>query len=305
MQNITADTALLDLMHMENPEMIAAYLLEDEAGVAVVDPGPTSTIGTLRAKLEQRGVSIKDIHTILLTHIHIDHAGGTGVLVRENPSIRVFVHERGAPHLIDPSRLVQSARRLYGSEMDHMWGEILAAPAGNVHPLRGGEELTIGNRRLEVVYTPGHASHHVSYFDLSNGMAFVGDTGGIRLSQHGYVLPPTPPPDIDLVCWRNSLKTISQRKPERILLTHFGPVKDADEHLLQLQQRLEEWSQLARSSLKSDDDDSERASSFVKHVATELRQLLPEKEAIRYEKNTGLRHFWYGLARYWRQRGGI
>src|SRR5262249_39730544 len=154
------------------------------------------------AGLERAGISIADVRTLLLTHIHLDHAGATGTLIRENPSLRVYVHEKGAPHMADPAKLIASATRLWGNDMDRLWGEMRPVPAECMTIVRGGERIVAGGRDFDVAYTPGHASHHVSYFSRDTGIAFVGDTAGVRLQAGQYILPPTPPPDIDLEAWR-------------------------------------------------------------------------------------------------------
>lgn len=303
MEKIASHTTLVDVEHLGRTQSIAACLLESESGVAIVDPGPASALATLRAKLDRLGMSFADIHTILLTHIHLDHAGGTGTLVKENPRIRVFVHEKGAPHMVDPSRLLQSAVRLYGDQMDRLWGEVLPVPAENVQALAGGERLAVGGRTLEVIYTPGHASHHVSFLDRASGIAFVGDTAGIRIANTRFVTPVTPPPDIDLESWRKSLAQIKAWRPERMFLTHFGPADEVEWHLTELQEGLERWDALVAESLKSGDNDAERARCFAGKVVAELRQHLPEPAVTRYVQGPGLEQCWYGLARYRRKRG--
>jgi glyoxylase-like metal-dependent hydrolase (beta-lactamase superfamily II) len=303
MEDIGPKTTLIDLEYLGNPKVIAACLVEGQRSVAIVDPGPGSTVATLRSKLNQFGLGVNGINAILLTHIHLDHAGATGTLVRENPRIRIYVHERGAPHMIDPTKLLESARRLYGDQMDRLWGEFLPVPAQNVSALAGGEQLNIGGRQFEVVYTPGHASHHVSYFDKANSLAFVGDTVGIRIANAETTLPITPPPDIDLEAWAESWRRIRERKPERFFLTHFGAADHPDEHLEELRERMEEWSVAVRDSLRDGADDAQRASQFAQQVTAQLKGRLSEKDAERYAKGAALELCWYGLARYWRKRG--
>lgn len=302
MANIAPKTTLIDVEYLGNPKVIAACLVEGQGSIAIVDPGPASAVATLRSKLSQLGLGVKDVDTILLTHIHLDHAGATGTLVRENPRIRVYVHERGAPKMIDPTRLLESARRLYGDEMDRLWGEFLPVPAANVCALAGGERLNLGGRQLEVVYTPGHASHHVSYFDTASGLAFIGDTAGIRIANGQTILPITPPPDIDLEAWAESWEQIQARRPERLFLTHFGPADRVSEHLTELRERLEEWSVAVRESLKDGQDDATCAAQFAQQVATKLMRHLPEHDAKRYVRGAAVELCWYGLARYWRKR---
>ncbi len=212
----------LDNLWMGRPRSIAAALLESDGHRAVIDPGPGSTLETLRGHLRSRDIGVGDLDAILLTHIHLDHAGATGALVRENPRLEVYVHSKGAPHMIDPSKLLASAARLWPDELQTLFGETLPVPAENLRILEGSETLNLGARKLEVVYTPGHASHHVSYFDNIEGIAFVGDTTGIRIEGQAYVMPATPPPDIDLGIWDSSFAALLARKPSRLFLTHFG-----------------------------------------------------------------------------------
>src|SRR5439155_3214110 len=177
-------------------------------GVALVDPGPSSTLPALKRGLDAAGIGLSDVRALVLTHIHLDHGGATGTLVREYPALRVYVHERGAPHLVNPEKLLASAARLYGDDMDRLWGEVLPVPEASVIALNGEERIRAGGRELDVAYTPGHASHHVSFFNADAGIAFVGDTAGVRLNPGGYVMPATPPPDVDLEYWRASLARI-------------------------------------------------------------------------------------------------
>ena len=204
MMSLAAGLDYIDLNFLGHPEIIATAILHGASGLAVVDPGPSTSLENLRAALKRQGFSVADVRQLLLTHIHLDHAGATGSLVKENPSIEVFVHERGAPHMANPEKLLASAGRLYGEDMGPLWGEFLAVPSSQLRPLKGGETIDAGGRTLHVAYTPGHASHHVSYFDPASRVAFVGDTAGIRRGSGAYVLPPTPPPDIDLEAWRES-----------------------------------------------------------------------------------------------------
>jgi glyoxylase-like metal-dependent hydrolase (beta-lactamase superfamily II) len=302
LKEIGHKTTLIDLDYLGNPKVIAACLLRGQGSAAIVDPGPSSAVVTLRSKLKQLGLAVQNIDTILLTHIHLDHAGATGTLVKENPRIRVYVHERGAPKMIDPTKLLDSARRLYGDQMDRLWGEFLPVPAENVSALAGGESLNLGGRQLEVRYTPGHASHHVSYFDASIGVAFVGDTAGIRIANGPIILPITPPPDIDLEAFARSWQEIREWQPERIFLTHFGTAERVDDHLEELRERLHEWSVAVHESLKNSRSDEELAAQFKEQVTAKLKQHLSERDAQRYVRGAAVDLCWYGLARYWRKR---
>ena len=302
MQTIASNMTLIDVEHLGNAQVIASCLLTGNGGAALVDPGPASALPTLKKKLAQHGLSVANLNALLLTHVHLDHAGATGLLVAENPRLRVYVHERGAPHMADPAKLLDSARRLYGAEMDRLWGEVRAVPVENLHALTGGEQIRAGGRSFEVAYTPGHASHHVTYFDDSDGIAFVGDTAGIRIANRAYIVAPTPPPDIDVELWGRSLDAILARKPARFFLTHFGVAEHVAEHVAELRERLAHWARLVRETLQSGEDDATCANKFATQVLAEMRQHLPEQDAERYAEGAGLDLCWMGLARYWRKR---
>lgn len=302
METIAPATTLIDTEYLGHPEAIACCLLEVGGAAALVDPGPTTSLATLERKLAGRGIAPADLTALLLTHIHLDHAGASGVLVRKNPRLRVYVHQRGAPHLVDPSKLLASATRLYGEQMERLWGEVALIPPENVRPLAGGETIELGGRRLEVAATPGHAVHHLSYFDPATGIAFVGDTAGLRYPRAATVLPLTPPPDIDLEAWQASLAEIRRRRPAQIFVTHFGPSDDVEAHLAQHEQRLASWADWVRRSLENDQDDAARAARFAAEQEAELARELGAGELKRYSRGAALEQCWYGLARYWRRR---
>jgi glyoxylase-like metal-dependent hydrolase (beta-lactamase superfamily II) len=302
MQTLASDLDYIDLTFLGVPQIIATVVLRTAGGVALIDPGPTSCLDTLRRSLGQRGASIHEVQTLLLTHIHLDHAGATGMLVRENPAIRVFVHQRGAPHVIDPSRLLESARRLYGANMDRLWGAVLPVPTENVHALSGGERIRIGVHDLDVAYTPGHASHHVSYFDARRRIAFVGDTAGVRTGGGRYVLAPTPPPDIDLEAWSTSVAKIESWQPDTLFLTHFGPFQPVAGHLQDLLEHLRESAEIVRRTLETGEHDAERMARYIERMRLELRRHMSEEEVREYETACPLDQAWLGLARYWRKR---
>ena len=246
---------------------------------------------------------MRDVTALLITHIHLDHSGSAGTLVRENPNLRVLVHAKGAAHLIDPGKLLASATRLYGDEMDRLWGEVAPVPAQALVVLHGGERIEEGGRSLEVAYTPGHASHHVSYFAPDAGIAFVGDTAGVKVVPDGDVLPPTPPPDVDLEAWDDSLARIEQWRPESLFLTHFGPAGARESsHLSTLRDRLQTASSLVKASLAREDTDAAREAWFVEECRRQLRQRLSDTEARVYEVAGRFDLNWRGLARYWRKR---
>jgi glyoxylase-like metal-dependent hydrolase (beta-lactamase superfamily II) len=303
MTRLAAGTSYVDLEFDARPRIIATAVLQAPSGVALIDPGPASTLPTLRRKLDVQGIGIEDVTAILLTHIHLDHAGACGTLVAEHPQLRIYVHERGAPHMADPSKLVASASRLYGEEnMARLWGEIGAVPESALVVLRGGERLEIAGARLDVAYTPGHASHHVSYFDGATGIAFVGDTAGIRLSDTGRVLPPTPPPDIDLEAWDRSLELIEARHPDTLFVTHFGAYGSPRVHIAELREHLGVMAGIARASLSRPGEDEDRERWFADEVRRDLRRHSGTASPDAYEAAGRLDLSWRGLARYWRKR---
>lgn len=292
---------LVDVRYLGQDRYIAPCLLEDDTGVAVVDPGPTSSLAGLEAGLAERGLTTANIHTLLLTHIHLDHAGATGTLVKRHPHMRVYVHEKGARHMIDPTKLIASAKRLYDPYMDYMWGEFLATPADNVTVLTGGETITVGGRKLEVVYTPGHAVHHVSYFDQLDGIAFTGDTTGMRPLDQPCAMPVTPPPDIDLDGWKTSLAAILERHPQRLFITHFGPAADPQWHIAQMSERLAKWAEQVAADLRANLPEAEAANAFAAQCTAELTSHVPAAEFGPMIRPEALQASWYGLARYWKK----
>jgi glyoxylase-like metal-dependent hydrolase (beta-lactamase superfamily II) len=294
--------ATIDLHWTGRPRSIAALLIESCGVSAVVDPGPESTLETLRAGLKARGHNFQSLHALLLTHIHLDHAGATGALVRENPKLKVYVHEFGAAHMSDPARLLASASRLYGGDLTPLYGECTPVPEKNLRALRGGERIPIGGAELEVSYTPGHALHHVTYWDGYSRTAFVGDTAGIRVQGDAFLLPATPPPDIDMEIWNQSLDSIAARGPDRIFLTHFGFIENPGEHIRLYKARLAEWTALTRKLLASGVEATEVEKMFVDATEAEIRATLPGDAADHYIFNGGLRLSWLGLLRYVRKK---
>ena len=214
----------IDLHHNGAARTVASYVVETDDGPALFDCGPSVTIEALKAGLAAHGLTLAEIRHLLLSHIHFDHAGAAGVLVREQPALQVHVSEIGAPHLVDPSRLEASARRLFGDAFDTLWGELAPVPAENVRVV--GERV-LG---LDCFPTPGHASHHVSYL-AGDGTLYAGDAAGVRILPGRTVLPPTPPPEVDVELWQRTIDEIERREPERLALIHFGVADDPVRHL--------------------------------------------------------------------------
>ncbi len=289
----------IDLNWTGRPKSIASVLIQSDGVSALIDPGPASTLDTLRAELQRHGFSVQDLNSILLSHIHLDHAGAVGALVKENPKLLVFVHEFGAKHMADPSKLLASAGRLYGDKMEFLYGHVLPVPEENLRPLAGGETLSVGNRKLDILYTPGHASHHLTFWDAQERTAFVGDVGGITVEGDTFIMPATPPPDVDLDLGTNRSMQFSALRPAKLFLTHFGYQHDPAAHIARYRRKLAEWTALAKSLLESGKSEEEAANEFVEAVAAETkRDVHAASEADHYIFNGGLYLSWLGLLRY-------
>jgi glyoxylase-like metal-dependent hydrolase (beta-lactamase superfamily II) len=294
--------SFIDLQFQARSRVIATGLVHSRAGAALVDPGPSSCLPALEMGLQASGIRWDEVRHILLTHVHLDHAGATGTLVRAHPHITVLVHERGARHMADPTRLVESATRIYGDRMQEYWGEVAPVPEARLVTLQGGERVEAGGRDFDVAYTPGHASHHVSYFDASSGVAFVGDTAGVRIGG-GYVLPPTPPPDIDVEAWQESLDRILSWSPATLMLAHFGPVTDVRAHAGALLENLRTTAGVALELLHEPGSDEERSVRFADRFRQILRTQMNEAQVATYVVAAAYEHLFSGLARYWRKKG--
>jgi glyoxylase-like metal-dependent hydrolase (beta-lactamase superfamily II) len=291
----------IDLKFLGRPHAIATGVIHGGGSLALVDPGPTTCLETLDLGLQGLGLRLAEVTHILLTHIHLDHAGSTGTIVRRHPHVKVFVHERGAPHMVDPAKLLASASRLYGDQMDRLWGEVAAVPAGNLLVLAGGEQVDAGGRMFEVAYTPGHASHHVSYFDRASRIAFVGDTAGVCIDG-GYVLAYAPPPDIDVELWQGSVVRLEAWSPHTLFLTHFGPVRHIVPHLKTLMENLETTAGIVRERLEEPGSDEAKARRFADDLVRDLRRQMAEAQVTAYTATAPFELVWMGLARYWRKR---
>ena len=268
----------IDLLHAGAARTVGAYLLDTSGGLSLFDCGPSSCIPALKDGLRERGVELGDLRNLLLSHIHLDHAGAAGSLVREHPGLQVWVSEVGAPHLVDPSRLERSARRLYGDSFDELWGELAPVPQENVHVADGRAA------GLEVFPAPGHASHHVCYFD--GATLYAGDAAGVRILPSRSVLPPTPPPDVDVEAWYRTLEQIERRAPERLALIHFGLADDVGRHLAELRGRLDTWSKRVEEGATETD--------FVAAGRADL----PAEEADAYDRAMPFWQSYAGLRRY-------
>ena len=236
----------IDLLHLGHPRVIGVYVVETADGLALFDCGPRTCVDALEAGLAARGIQPGDLRHLLLSHIHLDHAGAAGTLVRRHPHLQVHVSEIGAPHLVDPARLVASARRLYANELETLWGEPEPVPAENVH---AAGSLVVG---LECFPSPGHASHHVCYL-AGDGTLFAGDAAGVRITPGRHVLPQAPPPDIDAVGWERTFDEIERRSPSALALTHYGIVHEVVAHVEQARARLRLWVDRIRTGMGEDE----------------------------------------------------
>ena len=278
--------APIDLLHGGAERTIGVYLVETDDGLALFDCGPASCVDALDAGLAERGHELADIRHLLLSHIHLDHAGAAGTLVRRHPQLEVHVSEIGAPHLVDPSRLERSARRLYGESFDSLWGELAPVPAANVHEV-GTEVLG-----LQAFPTPGHASHHVSYLDAA-GTLYAGDAVGVRIQPGRHILPVAPPPDIDVETWHATLAEIERREPARLALIHFGVVDDPADHLQRMSVELDRWAERVDSGMTEEE--------FVEAGRDDL-QRSEGAGAVLYEHAAPFWQSYQGLKRYWDKR---
>jgi glyoxylase-like metal-dependent hydrolase (beta-lactamase superfamily II) len=266
--------------------VIAAYLLPG-AEPALVDCGPTTCLDALEAGLARHGLALEELHHLVLTHIHLDHAGAAGVLVRRNPRLRIHVSEVGAPHLVDPTRLERSARRLYGDDFDRLWGELAPVPDEAVEIV---EERVLD---LEAWPTPGHASHHISYRD-PDGACFAGDAAGAKIPPSSFLAPVAPPPDIDLEAWERSLDSIEARRPARLCLPHFGVVEEPEAHLIEMRTRLRAWGERVRNGATEEE--------FTRLAEQELAAEADPETATAYTQAGPFWQSYAGLKRYWEKR---
>jgi glyoxylase-like metal-dependent hydrolase (beta-lactamase superfamily II) len=278
----------IDLLHLGRERVIASYLLDTEDGPALFDCGPTTTVPALKAGLADRGLRLGDVRHLLLSHIHLDHAGAAGVLVREHPGLQVHVSEVGAPHLVDPSRLDRSARRLYGDTFDTLWGELAPVPEANVHPV-GARVLG-----LDCFPAPGHASHHVCYVD-ADGTLYAGDAAGVRIQPERAVLVPTPPPEVDVDAWEATIDELERRDPDRLALIHFGVADDPRHHLAELRLTLLDWAESVEGGATEEE--------FVAYARQELD--VSGNDVAAYERAMPLWQSYAGLARWAAKRAAL
>ena len=296
-ERIADDLLAIDVQYNHTPQVISAYLLLGERP-SLIETGPTSTAETLLAGVTEAGVDPRDLRAAAVTHIHLDHAGGAGTLARRFPQLQVYVHPAGAPHLIDPARLVASAARLYGDALQRLFGEVAPVPEQQVTVLEDGEHVLLGSRRLIAVETPGHANHHHAFWDPTSGDLFTGDVAGVALPGSRYVRAPTPPPQLDLPAWERSLARIRALNPRRLLLTHFGPHTWVRELLDQLEARLHKNLRLVREGLAAGESEDAITGRLRAESLREIELRDGTGASARYELIMPIRQSVLGLIRY-------
>lgn len=298
---LNAVTWQISLPFLGEEGIIGSYLLAGRNELAVIDPGPGSMIEPLLDAIRQAGFAPEDVTHLLATHVHLDHAGSVGSLVKHMPNATVYAHSKGVPHLLDTTKVVASATRIYGERMQQLWGDIEPTPADRVRTMEGGDVLNVAGRRLEVHYTPGHAIHHVVFFDAHSGDLFAGDTAGVRLQGVDYVRPPTPPPDIDLEAWFESIDTLKKLQPDVLYLGHFGATRNAAHHLERLRDQLILWGNYVLGAMRDNKSEQEILDLLIEQTEPELTRVTDAPQApARYEIATNYAMTVQGYMRYWK-----
>ncbi len=302
---IDDDLWVLDTFYQGEPGVIASYLLTGSAGLGLVDVGSAASVEQVLSGVRAAGFDPHDIQHLVLTHIHLDHAGAAGTLTRLLPHAQVYVHRIGAPHLIDPSKLLSSAERIYGDRMQTLWGNMEPVPAERLTIVDDGDKLAVGDRTLHALYTPGHAIHHLAYHDAAHSAVFAGDVAGVRLEGMGFVRPPTPPPDLHLEDWNASLDRLAALDLRTLYLPHFGAAGDIPAHFEQLRKRLADWGQVLLPGIRAGKPDEALAEELAAHTDPEIARLAASgatADAVhRYELATNYLMSAQGYVRYYRK----
>jgi glyoxylase-like metal-dependent hydrolase (beta-lactamase superfamily II) len=301
-EQLDRDLFLIDTHYNETPQAIGVFLLVGDRP-ALIETGPASRVETVLEGVRQVGLRPEDLKAVAVTHIHLDHAGAAGTLVRRLPHLEVYVHPAGAPHLVDPSRLIASAGRLYGDDLGPLFGDVVPVPADRIRPLEDGATLEGGSRRLVAMDTPGHTRHHLAYVDGDSGDAFTGDAAGIALPGSRYVRPPTPPPDLDIPIWKATIERLRSWRTRRLLLTHFGAHTWSDDLLLQLSDRLVASASLVRQAVRQGLDDDAVVGRLHAQLLEDIRGIDGPDHARRLEIIMATRLNALGLIRFVKTQG--
>ncbi|MBI5031640.1 MAG: MBL fold metallo-hydrolase [Chloroflexi bacterium] len=301
LHRLTEQTTAIDLQFQGRPNVIAAYLFYDGEQAALIETGPASTVDTLLEGVQAAGVPLEALRQLIVTHIHLDHSGGAGVLTRQLPWVRVYVHPVGAPHLVDPSKLLASASRIYGDKMESLWGKILPVPQANLIVVNDQDEIKIPGSTVRAFDTPGHARHHHAYLDTNSGLLFTGDVGGVRMPGVSYVRPPTPPPELDIEAWVASISKLRALNATGLCPTHFGLFRgNLHWHWNDLENRLLDWGQLVRGLVKDNASDDEILEQVKTNATAEFKKLDVDPSA--YDVAVSYESLVAGYIRYWKKQ---
>lgn len=288
---------LLDL-HFKTDHTIAAFLVETSAGPVLIECGPHSVFPQLEAGLKAHGYAVRDLQHLFLTHIHFDHAGAAWALAEQG--VQVHVHPAGYKHLLSPERLYQSAQRIYGDQMESLWGLMKGIAADRLHQVEDEQVITVGDQAFQALYTPGHAVHHIAW--QWGDVIFTGDVAGVRI-QNGPVVPPCPPPDIFLEAWRHSIARLRAARPQMLYLTHFGTVENVEEHLDQLEAMLSDWAAWMKGPFEAGRKPEDITPEFQAYAAQQLRAHGLDQHGLdQYEAANPAWMSVAGLLRYWKKR---
>ena len=295
---------LLDHHFRGSPGVIGSYLVTDGDALTLIETGPASTMETLLAGVRQAGFDPEQIERVVVTHIHLDHAGGAGALLRRLPHARLYVHPVGAPHMINPAKLMASATRIYGDLMGPLWGEMLPVPKDRLSVLGDHATLSTGGRTLHAYDTPGHANHHLALYDPETGSVFTGDVAAVRLDGTMHIRPPTPPPEFSPEKWHASIATLRTLAPRRLYLTHFGGYDDVAWHLDEVLARVWFWAGWVGGRLATGEDPVATTEALRGIEDVVLARVVGDASLVRrYEEAGNYRMSVDGIARWWRKRG--
>lgn len=301
LHHLAEQITCIDTQFQGRPEVIAAYLFYDGVNAALVETGPASTVDNLLEGVQAGGVPLEAVRQLIVTHIHLDHAGGAGVIARRLPWVKVFVHPIGAPHLADPAKLIASAARIYGDKMESLWGTIVPVPREKLVIVNDRDEIPVPGSTLRAYDTPGHARHHHAYLDSKSGLLFTGDIGGVRMPGVRYVRPPTPPPELDIEAWRASIARLRALKATGLCLTHFGLFRgNLAWHWDDLEKRLVDWGQLVREDLAHGKDEAQIQTHLQSSAAGEFQRLGVDPSA--YDVAVSYESLVSGYVRYWKKQ---